>query len=296
MPFGLLGEIAHRLIVQGELRRIFRHRARTIAGIFAPVEVIDRPLTVAVAGGTGFVGGAIAAELHRRGHRVVVLSHRGEAARGPLPESIEIRAADVATGSGLDTALAGVDALAIALAFPNSPIEAPRRGRTFMAVDAAGTERLVAAASLVADFALVVTLCLPVVLLGSIVGVTFTTGLAGVVAFVLLSGAWGVAFTGFPYAIALRTGNPGAVAASFILFFPFAFLTTAYVPKEALSGWLATVADWNPVTYVLAGLRAIVSGGWEFGAIGGAIAATAIVGTISIGLALAALRRRIRIP
>ena len=75
MPFGLLGEIAHRLIVQAELRRIFRHRARTIAAIFAPVEVNDRPLTVAVAGGTGFVGGAIAAELHRRGHRVVVLSH-----------------------------------------------------------------------------------------------------------------------------------------------------------------------------------------------------------------------------
>ncbi len=147
LPFGQLGEIAHRLAVQGELRRIFRHRARTIAGIFAPVEVIDRPLTVAVAGGTGFVGGAIAAELHRRGHRVVVLSHRGEDARGPLPDSIKIRSADVATGSGLDTALLGVDALAIALAFPNSPIEAPRRGRTFMAVDAAGTERLVAAAA-----------------------------------------------------------------------------------------------------------------------------------------------------
>ena len=149
---------------------------------------------------------------------------------------------------------------------------------------------------MVADFALVVSLCLPVLLLGSIVGVKFTTGLAGVIAFVLLSGAWGVAFTGFPYTIALRTGNPGAVAASFILFFPFAFLTTAYVPKEALSGWLATVAAWNPVTYVLAGLRALVSGGWEVGAIGGALAATAIVGTISIGLALAALRRRVRIP
>ena len=147
LPFGPLGEIAHRLTVRPELQRIFRHRARTIAAIFAPVEANDQPLTVAVAGGTGFVGGAIAAELHRRGHRVIVLSHRGEAARGPLPESIEIRAADVATGNGLDTALAGVDALAIALAFPNSPIEAPRRGRTFMAVDAAGTERLVAAAA-----------------------------------------------------------------------------------------------------------------------------------------------------
>lgn len=147
LPFGPLGELAHRLAVRPELERIFRHRARTIEAIFAPAEANDHPLTVAVAGGTGFVGGAIAAELHRRGHRVIVLSHRGETARGPLPGSIEIRQADVAIGSGLDTALAGVDALVVALAFHNSPIEAPRRGHTFMAVDAAGTERLVAAAA-----------------------------------------------------------------------------------------------------------------------------------------------------
>ena len=35
-------------------------------------------------------------------------------------------------------------------------------------------------------------------------------------------GAVGLAFTGFPYAIALKTGNPAAVNTSFILFFPFA--------------------------------------------------------------------------
>ncbi|HET9458009.1 MAG TPA: NAD(P)H-binding protein, partial [Candidatus Limnocylindrales bacterium] len=102
--------------------------------------------TVAVAGGTGFVGGAIAAELHRRGDRVVVLSHSGEAARGPLPDAVEIRRADVTEPASLAPALEGVDVLAIALAFPNSPMEQPRRGRTFDAVDAAGTEHLVAAA------------------------------------------------------------------------------------------------------------------------------------------------------
>lgn len=146
LPLGPLGGLAHRLVVRTQLLEIFRHRARTIAAIFATPEAIEQPLTVGIAGGTGFVGGAIAAELHRRGHRVVVLSHRGEAARGPLPDTVELRHADVTTGDGLRAALTGLDALAIALAFPNSPIEAPRRGRTFMAVDAAGTERLVAAA------------------------------------------------------------------------------------------------------------------------------------------------------
>ncbi len=149
---------------------------------------------------------------------------------------------------------------------------------------------------MVADFVLVVALCLPVLALGAFAGVSFAAGSAGVVVFVLVAAAWGVAFTGFPYAIALRTGNPGAVAASFILFFPFAFLTTAYVPRQYLGGWLATAADWNPVTYVLAGLRSLVIDGWDGGALLGSIAATAIVAAISIGLALAALRRRVRVP
>ena len=89
----------------------------------------------------------IAAELHRRGDRVVVLSQRAPAAaRGPLPDEVEVRHVDVTTGAGLHEALAGVDALVISLAFRNSPMEKPSRGRTFMEVDAAATERLVAAA------------------------------------------------------------------------------------------------------------------------------------------------------
>lgn len=146
LPLGPLGSLGHRLVVRAQLLEIFRHRARTIEAIFAVPEPNDRPMTVGVAGGTGFVGGAIAAELYRRGHRVVVLSHRGERARGPLPDDVELRAADVTTGDGLRQALEGLDALVIALAFPNSPIEAPRRGRTFEAVDAGGTERLAEAA------------------------------------------------------------------------------------------------------------------------------------------------------
>jgi NADH dehydrogenase len=99
---------------------------------------------VAVAGGTGFVGGAIARELAARGHRVVVLSHRKMA--GDSSSTFEYRQADVTRPESLATALAGVDALVISLAFRNSPIEAPRRGQTFELVDAAGTEALVAAA------------------------------------------------------------------------------------------------------------------------------------------------------
>ena len=104
---------------------------------------------VAVAGGTGFVGGAIARELAARGHRVVVLSHRARAAETTVESggpAVEYRPADVTRPETVAGALSGVDVLVIALAFRNSPIESPRRGQTFEKVDAAGTETLVAAA------------------------------------------------------------------------------------------------------------------------------------------------------
>ena len=103
-------------------------------------------MVVAVAGGTGFVGGGIAAELHRRGERVVILSHNVDAGRRRVPGGIELRPGDTTDPKTLALALTGVDALVIALAFRGSPMENPRRGETFEAVDAAGTERLAKAA------------------------------------------------------------------------------------------------------------------------------------------------------
>lgn len=147
---------------------------------------------------------------------------------------------------------------------------------------------------MVADFLLVVVLTIPVVILGFITGVRFETGPLGVLAFILIAAAWGLGFTGFPYAIALKTGNPGAVAASFIVFFPFAFLTTTFLPEEFLTGWLATVADYNPVTYLLEGLRAIISEGWVAADIIPALLAIAGVAFVSIGLALITLRGRLK--
>jgi ABC-2 type transport system permease protein len=145
-----------------------------------------------------------------------------------------------------------------------------------------------------ADFALVCALCLPVMGLGLALGVRFETGLPGMLAFILLAGLWGVVFTGFPYAIALKTGSPGAVASSFILFFPFAFLTTTVLPREALTGWLDTVAGYNPVTYLLEGLRALISDGWEWDSLAQALLAVVLVGLASMSMCFAALRGRIR--
>jgi ABC-2 type transport system permease protein len=147
---------------------------------------------------------------------------------------------------------------------------------------------------MMADLVLIITLSIPVVLMGLIVGARFETGIAGMVIFVLMAGLWGLAFTGFPYAIALKTGNPAAVNTSFILFFPFAFLTTSFLPLDVLSGWLQAIAAWNPVTYLLSGMRSLLYGGWDFYDVGVGLLAIAIVGTVSMTLAFTALHGRLK--
>ena len=146
---------------------------------------------------------------------------------------------------------------------------------------------------MIADFAVVALLAVPVLILGLIIGISFKTGILGMLMFIALAVAWGLAFTGFPYAIALKTGNPFAVNNAFLLFFPFAFLTTAYVPQEQMTGWLATAADYNPVTYLLAGMRTLILQGWDAAALGQAFLASGIVGAISFTLAFTALRGRV---
>jgi ABC-2 type transport system permease protein len=144
-----------------------------------------------------------------------------------------------------------------------------------------------------ADFLQIILLSIPVIALGMAVGVRFETGVLGLLTFLLMAGFWGLAFTGFPYAIALKTASAGAVGASFILFFPFAFLTTSALPLEALTGWMANVAMFNPMTYLLAGLRSLLYGGWQPTVLLQGFLSILVVSSISMGLALAALRGRV---
>ncbi|MYC29674.1 MAG: ABC transporter permease [Chloroflexi bacterium] len=145
---------------------------------------------------------------------------------------------------------------------------------------------------MMADFVLIIALTIPVVIMGFIVGVYFVTGVLGILAFMLIAGLWGLIFNGFPYAIAFKTGNVAAVNLSFLLFFPFLFLTTLFIPQEQMTPWMSMAADYNPVTYILAAERSLITEGWQLTTIRNGVVATLGVGVVSLGLALAALRGR----
>jgi len=147
---------------------------------------------------------------------------------------------------------------------------------------------------MVADLVLVMALSIPVIALGLIVGVRFETGLLGIIAFLGIAGIWALAYNGLPYAVALKTGNPAAVNSSFLLFLPVTFLTTVFVPEEALTGWMSQVVKFNPVTYLLQGMRSLVSEGWVVEDLLAAFAGIGSVALLSVPLAMWSLLGRVR--
>jgi ABC-type multidrug transport system permease subunit len=100
-----------------------------------------------------------------------------------------------------------------------------------------------------------------VLLAGLLIGAELTGGVLGLIAlyvacigFCAVAGLWGIFM-----ALTFRTQQAGPLMQQGV--FLGVFLTTAYTPEVLLRGWLATVAPYNPVTYVLEMARqATVSG------------------------------------
>lgn len=107
------------------------------------------PRIVAIAGGSGFAGRAIArrlAAMPALGIRVLTRDPERARARLTNSEAIEYAAADVNDPARLAAALAGAEAVVNAVQFDGYPVENPARGLTFNRVDYGGTLALIAAA------------------------------------------------------------------------------------------------------------------------------------------------------
>ena len=103
---------------------------------------------VAIFGGSGFIGRAIARRLAQMSEfRVRVVSRNPQRARLRLGDlDADYMQADIGDAAALRDALRGCDAVVNAVQFDGYPIEKPARGLTFERVDYGGTIALIAAA------------------------------------------------------------------------------------------------------------------------------------------------------
>ena len=106
-----------------------------------------KPKTVALAGGSGFIGRAIARRLLAGGINVRVLTRNPDSARARLDlPGVEFVGVDIGLPALLKQALRGADAVVDAIQFDGYPVENPRRGLTFDRIDYGGVIALIAAA------------------------------------------------------------------------------------------------------------------------------------------------------
>jgi ABC-2 type transport system permease protein len=121
--------------------------------------------------------------------------------------------------------------------------------------------------------------------------IPFATGVPGALLIVLMSGAFGVAFSGLSNTVALRTKNTeSTMMVSFTLTFPLMFMSSAMLPKAFLPQWVQDFSVINPVSYLADAARALILTGYDWDAIGKAFLSIAILGIILNGMAVRAFR------
>lgn len=116
--------------------------------------------------------------------------------------------------------------------------------------------------------------------LSVLLGAHVATGVAGAAMILLLAGALGAAWSGTSFLPALITKSEQATSLLSVLFFPVAFMSTAFVPIQLMPEWLQALNRWNPLSYVIEAMRSLMATGWDWNLIGQAFVAIVLLALI----------------
>jgi ABC-2 type transport system permease protein len=125
-------------------------------------------------------------------------------------------------------------------------------------------------------------------------GAHYPGGVWGAVATVGLAGITAVGMGGVSSAIALRTGSLSLLQSLFPFMFVLLFTAPAFFPRELLAPVLEDVSAFNPLTYVVEGVRGLLAGDADLGDPVIGFAAAIGVALATTGLATVALKERLR--
>lgn len=122
-------------------------------------------------------------------------------------------------------------------------------------------------------------------------GARIETGIVGFLLILSLSGLFGLAWAGISFVPALLTKSEQATSTISLLLFPVVFMSTAFVPEAMMPGWMQVVNDWNPISFMIEAIRALMSTGYDWDVIGRALLSLAVVGVITQAATIWAFRR-----
>jgi ABC-2 type transport system permease protein len=147
--------------------------------------------------------------------------------------------------------------------------------------------RLMATATLGAIIAVYFTI------LGLIFGASINEGVPAVIWIIALTAASALAFGSIGAAIALRTNSASVVQGIFPLVFVILFLSDAFFPANLMLEPASWVAQYNPLSFIVNGIREPIISGWS--ATTQLKAVASVIGIAALGFTLSALAMRGRL-
>jgi ABC-2 type transport system permease protein len=130
--------------------------------------------------------------------------------------------------------------------------------------------------------------------IGLLFGARIEEGIPCALLMIVLVTLSAVAFGGIGAAIALRSGKASVVQGLFPIVFVILFLSTAFFPDALLLEPARSVAEWNPLSFIVEGVRDPVISSITLEGLAEGIGAIAMVAAAGLGLSALAMRGRLR--
>jgi ABC-2 type transport system permease protein len=131
-------------------------------------------------------------------------------------------------------------------------------------------------------------------ILGLIFGASVNEGLPAALWIIVLVSASALAFGSIGASIALRTNSASVVQGIFPLVFVILFLSDAFFPANLMLEPASWVAQYNPLSFIVNGIREPIIAGWSLTTELKAVAAVIGVGAVGLTLCRFALVGRVR--
>ena len=130
--------------------------------------------------------------------------------------------------------------------------------------------------------------------LGLIFGASIHEGVPAVIWIVALTAASALAFGTIGAAIALRSNSASVVQGIFPLVFVILFLSDAFFPANLMLEPASWIAQYNPFSFIVNGIRDPIISGWSATTELKAIASVIGIGALGFALCALAMRSRLR--